>query len=138
MDYGFILRKSLMSAMKRILRLIQIAPNSNEFCLWITFLNNENVILTPINGSILNFNEDVVTVILQHRFMDLKTEACKFSVTIEINETMVRVSIPFENVLAFSDPMNFLHIDFSSLSTEEKDKDIIYVQIPNPSFEDGE
>jgi uncharacterized protein len=53
-----------------------------------------------------------ITIVLEHRFSDLKVELDRFSVTLSFNGRPQRLTVPFSAITAFADPSVKFSLEF--------------------------
>jgi uncharacterized protein len=61
-----------------------------------------------------------MTIVLQHRFWDLKVDAEKFSVGLSFNQVPAMLTIPFAAITGFHDPAVNFELRFQATETDEE------------------
>jgi uncharacterized protein len=107
--YDEIVQEALRDVVGRVLREVEQAgsqlPGGHHF--YITFLTRMPGVVIPKHLA-ERFPEEM-TIVIQHRFWDLKVEADHFSVGLSFGGVPSTLVVPFEAVTEFVDPA----VDFS-------------------------
>lgn len=100
-DYENLVQSALRSVIKGALaRAVYGLPGDHHF--YISFKTQAPGV--QISESLLAQFPDELTIVLQHRFWELKIEDDHFSVLLEFGTETERLVIPFEAISRFTDP----------------------------------
>jgi hypothetical protein len=114
-NYKKLLDEALLGFVKKILLYIQ--SNSIDSPLYFTFATEHPEVILPIK--VREQYPKEITIVLQHQFEDLAIFNDKFSVILSFNGIQEKVVVPFDAILAISDPAaNFgIHLsDYDDLN----------------------
>ncbi len=105
--YDEIVQNSLRAVVRHVLRDVQLAgglPGAHHF--FIAFRTRHPGVDMPRH--LLERYPEEMTVVLQHRFWDLKVEESYFEVGLTFNQVPAKLRIPFAAISGFVDPaVNF-------------------------------
>tara|TARA_B100000123_G_scaffold231949_1_gene181816 strand:+ start:939 stop:1523 length:585 start_codon:yes stop_codon:yes gene_type:complete len=117
--YDLMVDQALRGVVKDILARVAEEGLFGEHHYYITFQTNHPGVALP--ESQRKAHPDNITVVLQHRFWDLKSEDDHFSVGMSFDGMPTTVVVPFDAMLAFVDPSANFMLTFSV--EEEMDDD---------------
>src|SRR3954466_612 len=105
--YDEIVQEALRAVVGRVLNTVaatQALPGPHHF--YITFKTHAPGVDIP--QRLIERFPDEMTIVLQHRFWDLKVDDEKFSVGLSFNQVPAMLNIPFSAITGFHDPaVNF-------------------------------
>lgn len=105
--YDEIVQEALRAVVGRVLGTVaatQALPGSHHF--YITFKTHAAGVDIP--QRLIERFPDEMTIVLQHRFWDLKVDDERFSVGLSFNQVPAILTIPFSAITGFHDPaVNF-------------------------------
>lgn len=105
--YDEIVQEALRAVVGRVLNSVaatQALPGAHHF--YITFKTHAPGVDIP--QRLIERFPDEMTIVLQHRFWDLKVDDEKFSVGLSFNQIPAILTIPFSAITGFHDPaVNF-------------------------------
>jgi hypothetical protein len=105
--YDEIVQEALRAVVGRVLGSVaetQGLPGSHHF--YITFKTHAQGVDIP--QRLIERFPDEMTIVLQHRFWDLKVDSERFSVGLSFNQVPAILTIPFSAITGFHDPaVNF-------------------------------
>jgi hypothetical protein len=105
--YDEIVQEALRAVVGRVLGSVaatQALPGGHHF--YITFKTHAPGVDIP--QRLIERFPDEMTIVLQHRFWDLKVDDEKFSVGLSFNQVPAMLNIPFSAITGFHDPaVNF-------------------------------
>jgi hypothetical protein len=105
--YDEIVQEALRAVVGRVLGTVaatQALPGAHHF--YITFKTHAPGVDIP--QRLIERFPDEMTIVLQHRFWDLKVDGEKFSVGLSFNQVPAILNIPFSAITGFHDPaVNF-------------------------------
>lgn len=121
--YDLMVDQALRGVVKDILARVAEEGLFGEHHYYITFQTNHPGVALPENQR--KANPDNITVVLQHRFWDLKAEDDHFSVGMSFDGMPTTVVVPYDAMLAFVDPSANFMLTFS-VEEEMDDEDFDY------------
>ena len=121
--YDLMVDQALRGVVKDILARVAEEGLFGEHHYYITFQTNHPGVALP--ESQRKAHPDNITVVLQHRFWDLKSEDDHFSVGMSFDGMPTTVVVPFDAMLAFVDPSANFMLTFS-VEEEMDDDDFDY------------
>lgn len=105
--YDEIVQEALRAVVGRVLGSVaatQTLPGAHHF--YITFKTHAPGVDIP--QRLIERFPDEMTIVLQHRFWDLRVDDSRFSVGLSFNQVPSTLTIPFSAITAFHDPaVNF-------------------------------
>jgi hypothetical protein len=105
--YDEIVQEALRAVVGRVLGSVaatQALPGAHHF--YITFKTQAPGVDIP--QRLVERFPDEMTIVMQHRFWDLKVDAEKFSIGLSFNQVPAILTIPFSAITGFHDPaVNF-------------------------------
>jgi hypothetical protein len=105
--YDEIVQEALRAVVGRVLGTVaatQALPGAHHF--YITFKTHAQGVDIP--QRLIERFPDEMTIVLQHRFWDLKVDSERFSVGLSFNQVPAILTIPFSAITGFHDPaVNF-------------------------------
>ena len=131
--YDEIVQDALRSVVRRVLDRIDAEgglPGSHHF--YIAFRTRYPGVEMPKH--LLERYPEEMTIVIQHRYWDLKIDDAHFEIGLSFNQVPAKLSIPFDAVTGFVDPaVNF------ALQFQPKDGEAVIVPEPPapPPVEDG-
>ncbi|AJD51178.1 MULTISPECIES: SspB family protein [Thalassospira] len=121
--YDLMVDQALRGVVKQILSRVAEEGLFGEHHYYITFQTNHPGVALPEGQR--KAHPDNITVVLQHRFWDLKAEDDHFSVGMSFDGMPTTVVVPFDAMLAFVDPSANFMLTFS-VEEEMGDDDFDY------------
>ncbi|WP_417829351.1 SspB family protein [Thalassospira sp.] len=121
--YDLMVDQALRGVVKDILARVAEEGLFGEHHYYITFQTNHPGVALPERQR--KANPDNITVVLQHRFWDLKSEDDHFSVGMSFDGMPTTVVVPYDAMLAFVDPSANFMLTFS-VEEEMDDADFGY------------
>lgn len=120
--YDEIVQEALRAVVGRVLRQVESSgalPGGHHF--YITFKTQAAGVDIP--ERLIERFPDEMTIVIQHRYWDLKVEESRFSVGLSFNQVPSMLNIPFSAITGFHDPaVNFeLRFQASDEVTEAHD-----------------
>jgi hypothetical protein len=116
--YDEIVQEALRAVVGRVLGEVQAnggLPGEHHF--YITFKTGAAGVDIPAH--LIERFPDEMTIVIQHRFWDLKVEATGFEVGLSFNQIPSRLVIPFSAVTGFVDPAVNFALQFQSQDEDE-------------------
>ncbi len=117
--YDEIVQEALRAVVGRVLRQIESAgalPGTHHF--YITFKTQAAGVDIP--ERLIERFPDEMTIVIQHRYWDLKVEETKFSVGLSFNQVPSMLNIPFSAITGFHDPAVNFELRFQANDAEEE------------------
>ncbi len=130
--YDEIVQEALRDVVGRVLREVERSgglPGDHHF--YITFKTRMPGVSIPKH--LIERFPDEMTIVLQHRFWDLKVEQDRFSVGLPFGGVPSALDVPFAAVIRFHDPA----VEFS-LTFQAEGAEIVPEQHDQPENEDAE
>jgi|TARA_R110000803_G_scaffold100556_2_gene168611 hypothetical protein len=121
--YDLMVDQALRGVVKEILARVAEEGLFGEHHYYITFQTNHPGVALPEGQR--KAHPDNITVVLQHRFWDLKSEDDHFSVGMSFDGMPTTLVVPFDAMLAFVDPSANFMLTFS-VEEEMDDADFDY------------
>ncbi|OSQ47363.1 SspB family protein [Thalassospira alkalitolerans] len=109
--YDLMVDQALRGVVKQILSRAAVEGLFGEHHYYITFQTNHPGVALPENQR--KAHPDNITVVLQHRFWDLKAEDDHFSVGMSFDGMPTTLVVPYDAMLAFVDPSANFMLTFS-------------------------
>ncbi len=133
--YETIVIGSLLKSIREILLMLS-CDKLSDYCFYITFCSSTAGVIFP--GNVTKDNDDMVTIVLQNQFWNLKVEQNGFYVTLNFFGKKHDIYVPYESICLFSDPMKDFLLDFRNFyskinvhdQNQEKDG-IIFLDFSN-------
>jgi hypothetical protein len=116
--YDEIVQEALRAVVGRVLGTVaqtQGLPGAHHF--YITFKTHAPGVDIP--QRLIERFPDEMTIVLQHRFWDLKVDEEKFSVGLSFNQVPAMLTIPFAAITGFHDPAVNFELRFQATETDE-------------------
>ncbi|WP_109807632.1 SspB family protein [Sphingosinithalassobacter portus] len=120
--YDEIVQEALRAVVGRVLGQVATTgglPGSHHF--YITFKTQAPGVDIP--DRLMERFPDEMTIVLQHRFWDLKVDAERFSVGLSFNQVPAMLVIPFAAITGFHDPAVNFELRFQVNDDPENDPD---------------
>ena len=111
-DYDFLVDNALRGVVKIVLQSLERKEKIGEHHFFITFLTQHESVNIP--NHFLNNHPNIMTIVLQHQFWDLKVNEDSFSVTLSFNGKQEKLLIGYEAITQFTDPSTDFALQFSS------------------------
>lgn len=111
--YDEIVQEALRAVVGRVLGTVaqtQALPGSHHF--YITFRTHAPGVDIP--QRLIERFPDEMTIVLQHRFWDLRVDEEKFSVGLSFNQVPSTLTIPFSAITGFQDPAVHFELRFQA------------------------
>ena len=103
LDYAFLTQKALRGVVRDVLSLTEeIGDMPGDHHFYIEFLTRAPGV--EVSDALLGAYPEKMTIVLQHKFDDLRVFEDKFEVTLHFKGVPDRLIIPFEAVTNFVDP----------------------------------
>jgi hypothetical protein len=132
--YDEIVQDALRAVVGRVLREVERSgglPGDHHF--YITFKTRMPGVLIPKH--LMERFPDEMTIVIQHRFWDLKVEEEGFSVGLSFGGVAAALQVPFAAVTQFHDPAVEFALTFQANAAEEPPEE--HEQAENDRPEDG-
>ena len=116
--YDEIVQEALRAVVGRVLGTVaatQALPGGHHF--YITFKTHAPGVDIP--QRLIERFPDEMTIVLQHRFWDLKVDDEKFSVGLSFNQVPAMLNIPFSAITGFHDPAVNFELRFQAQDVPE-------------------
>lgn len=127
-DYQELVHKALKSVVREILLIVADKGLEGEHHYYITFRTGDEGVEVPQRLKTQYPIE--MTIVIQHRFWDLKVDEDKFEIGLSFNQKPERLVIPFEAVTGLVDPAVRFALQFDAVPEQEDEGE----ELP---FEDG-
>jgi uncharacterized protein len=135
--YDEIVQEALRAVVGRVLRQVESSgalPGTHHF--YITFKTQAAGVDIP--DRLIERFPDEMTIVIQHRYWDLKVEESKFSVGLSFNQVPSMLNIPFSAITGFHDPAVNFELRFQANdAVEEPHHDAAENDEPIAKSEDG-
>jgi hypothetical protein len=136
--YDEIVQEALRAVVGRVLGEIEAAgglPGEHHF--YITFKTGANGVDIP--KRLAERFPDEMTIVIQHRYWDLKVDAVGFTVGLSFNQVPSMLVIPFAAITGFHDPaVNFeLRFQANDEGLDDDAHDVAENDAPPARVEDG-
>ena len=137
--YDEIVQEALRDVVGRVLREVEatgVLPGGHHF--YITFMTRLPGVSIPKH--LIERFPDEMTIVLQHRFWDLKVEEDSFSVGLSFGGVASTLHVPFAAVTRFHDPAVEFSLTFQALAGDDlpEEHDEAENDVPSPEpVEDG-
>ena len=117
--YDAFVQDALRRAVADILSNVAVAglPGAHHFFIGFR-TRHPGVVLPP---ALLERYPEEMTIVLQHRFWDLKVDDEQFEVGISFNQVPTRIVVPFAALVSFVDPSVGFGLQFQSSGEEDDD-----------------
>ena len=101
-DYNTLTMESLKNVIYKVLKITEKQGLLEKHHFYITFLTSAPGVKIPDFLKIQY--PDEITIVMQHKFWDLKVYKNYFSVTLKFNNKIAELVITFKSIVAFNDP----------------------------------
>lgn len=115
--YDEIVQEALRAVVGRVLGTVaatQALPGAHHF--YITFKTHAPGVDIP--QRLIERFPDEMTIVMQHRFWELKVDDTKFSVGLSFNQIPAILTIPFAAITGFHDPAVNFELRFQATETD--------------------
>jgi hypothetical protein len=129
--YDLMVEEALRSVVRQALEHVARHGLSGEHHFYITFATGEPGL--EISETLRARYPEEMTIVLQHRFWDLKVEAERFSVTLTFDGQPERLSIPYVAVTAFADPSVRFGLQFNGDVVLDEDSEAMLDEVEDGS-----
>lgn len=102
LDYHGIIQDALRDVVRRVLAQVAEHGLPGDHYFYIGFHTDKPGVLIP--RSLRDRYPQEMTIVLQHQYWDLETDAESFSVTLSFSTSQQRLTIPFAALTVFADP----------------------------------
>lgn len=116
--YDDIVQEALRAVVGRVLREVEAAgalPGTHHF--YITFKTQAPGVDIP--QRLIDRFPDEMTIVLQHRYWDLKVDDTRFSVGLSFNAVPAMLDIPYSAITGFHDPAVNFELRFQASDAAE-------------------
>ena len=121
LDYAYLTQKALRSVVRDVLGITQeLADTPGEHHFYIEFLTTAPGV--EVSDALLGAYPERMTIVLQHKFDDLKVEAEHFEVTLHFKGVPDRLVIPFTAITNFVDPSCDYALRFEPGSSDKEEE----------------
>ena len=132
LNYHKMLDKALLSVVKDSLRQVEKNGLCGDHYFYLTFKSNAKGVVIP--DFLLHQYPDTLTIVIQYEYSNLSVSETGFGVTLSFNNYNYHIIVPFNALIAFSDPS----VDFS-LTFEPVDEPVEYIEKePELSYKDDD
>ena len=135
--YDEIVQDALRAVVGRVLREVERTgdlPGDHHF--YITFKTRMPDVAIPKH--LVDKFPDEMTIVIQHRFWDLKVEEDHFSVGLSFGGVPASLHVPFAAVTQFHDPAVEFALTFQANASEEAPEEHEQAENDAPAAEDAE
>lgn len=132
LNYHKMLDKALLNVVKEALRQVANDGLCDDHYFYLTFKSDARGVVIP--DFLLHQYPDTLTIVIQHEYSNLSVSETGFGVTLSFNNYDYHIIVPFNALIAFSDPS----VDFS-LTFEPVDEPLEVVENePEFTYTDGD
>ena len=117
-EYQKILNKNMLNVFKDILKNIRDNGLSNNNHLYITFLTNHKNVELP-NWLKQKYPQEM-TIVVQYEYYDLKINKNNFSISLSFNDIKTNLTIDYNSVISFADPLANFGLIIQKNKTQKK------------------
>lgn len=110
-DYDKIVQGALLDSVKKVLKQISKEGLTSNSYFYISFRSTCNGVKIP--KSLKLENDDEVTIVLQHKFWDMKVDDFRFSVVLSFDEVRETIEVPFNAITSVVDPYAKFTLQFN-------------------------
>ncbi|MHA1541241.1 MAG: ClpXP protease specificity-enhancing factor SspB [Alphaproteobacteria bacterium] len=126
-NYNSLIEKALLGVVKNILRNVQKNGLAENQHFYISFKTNHPQVQVP--SFLKREHPETITIVLQYEFDSLKVSNENFGVNLRFNNSHHFLHVPFEAIVAFSDPSEKFELFFSSAQNK------VFKEDENPEIE---
>ena len=127
-DFPLWINDSSLVVVMKALQTLEKIGTTNDHSFYISFVTKHSEVI--ISDSLLKKYPEVMTIVLEHQFTNLKTTKLGFNVTLYFNGMPESMFIPWTSMIAFNDKL--LEIQFI-FNPKDKPKTKVHKQPKNSS-----
>ena len=132
LNYHKMLDRALLGVVKDALKQVASDGLCDNHYFYLTFKSNAKGVVIP--DFLLHQYPETLTIVIQHEYSNLSVSETGFGVTLSFNNYNCHIIVPFNALIAFSDPS----VDFS-LTFEPVDEPVELVENePEFTYKDGD
>ena len=120
-DYRYLIDKSVLDVLKRILADIQSSGIVGDQSFYISFRTDAGGVV--LSKTVKQKYPKEITIVLQHQFKQLKVFDEKFTVNITFSGAAENLEIPFSAITSFFDPVTNFGFQFASKKNPDNSQD---------------
>jgi hypothetical protein len=121
LDYGFLTQKALRQVVKDVLSITaELGDMPGDHHYYIEFLIRAPGV--EVSDALLGAYPEKMTIVLQHKFDDLRVEDEHFEVTLHFKGVPDRLVIPFDAITNFVDPSVDYALRFEAVPLADEDE----------------
>ena len=125
-NYQEILNQNLLNVLKDILTEIKSNGLSHNNHLYITFLTNHKDVKIP--KWLLKKHPELMTIVIQYEYYDLKIDNKFFQITLSFNDIRTTLKIGYNSIISFADPSANFGLKIKTENSNKKIKKTIKKQ----------
>lgn len=126
-DYTALVENALLDVVKGVLRHVSKEGLSGDHHFYITFKTQHPQVRIP--DFLLREHPETITIVLQYEFDSLRVSDENFGVRLRFNNAYHFLHIPFEAIVAFSDPSEKFNLSFTMAQKK------VFKKTENPEVE---
>ncbi|MBR1544920.1 MAG: hypothetical protein IJ638_03180 [Alphaproteobacteria bacterium] len=129
LNYNKMLDKALVSVVKNALEQASFDGLLDGHYFYLSFKTNFNGVVVP--EFLKKQYPDTLTIVIQHEYSNLSVSEKEFGVTLSFNNYNYHIIVPFNSLVAFSDPavnfsLSFNPVEDENVIEEEKEPELSY------------
>ena len=127
LNYNNMLDKALLSVVKSALTQASTDGLLDGHYFYISFKTNMGGVIVP--EFLRKQYPDTLTIVIQHEYSNLSVSEREFGVTLSFNNHNYHIIVPFNSLVAFSDPEVNFSLSFNpsdDVSVEENEPELSY------------
>lgn len=117
LDYEVLVENALLGVLKSALAYVQNKGLPGDHHFYITFKTKAKGVIVP--EFLSKKHPETITIVLQYEFSDLLVLKDRFEVTLSFNNKNHHIIVPFNSVIAFSDPSVKFSLQFNLIEETE-------------------
>ncbi len=127
LNYNNMLDKALLSVVKDAMEQASVNGLLDNHYFYLTFKTNANGVVVP--EFLRKQYPETLTIIIQHEYSNLSVSENEFGVTLSFNNHNYHIIVPFNSLIAFSDPEVNFSLSFNpsdDIQMEENEPELLY------------
>jgi hypothetical protein len=129
--YDEIVQEALRAVVGRVLREVEASGLPGEHHFYITFKTTAAGVDIP--SHLTDRFPDEMTIVIQHRYWDLKVGDDEFEVGLSFNQIPSRLVIPFSAITGFVDPAVNFALQFQAQADEDEPETADHAENDTPA-----
>lgn len=118
-EFPLWISQAMLSLVKKTIKTLAQTQNSYGHSFYITFITIDKKTIIP--KELLAQFPEIMTIVLEHQFSNLKYESNGFYVDLSFNGVSHSLYVPFNSIINFSDKLSHINIILDYHSEAKKD-----------------